>query len=59
MKKTETRGRKPNADKGLETKKTYGVYLTATENKAIIKKHGSRTKAILTTIGADIKQLKK
>lgn len=36
--------------KDKDKKKHYPVSLTETENKAIIKQHGSRTKAILKTI---------
>jgi len=41
-------GRKTKADN--EKKKPYQVSLTDRENSLIIKKHGSRTAAILKTI---------
>lgn len=55
MAKQETRGRKPNSDKGKEVKQSSAVYLYPSEKKKIIKKHGSLTAAILTTIKTDKK----
>lgn len=53
-KETKKLGRPP---KGKEAKKSYNVYLQPTDKAAIIKEHGSLTKAIETTI--PIKQAKK
>jgi hypothetical protein len=42
----ETRGRKPNADKGKEVKISRGVYLYPKQLKRIEKRFGSLTKYI-------------
>jgi hypothetical protein len=46
VQKKSPRGRKSNASKGLEVRKPCKVYLTETEQKALIKKHGSLQLAI-------------
>ena len=46
-KPTKKLGRPPD---GKEAKKSYNVYLEPTDKDAIVKKHGSLTKAIETTI---------
>jgi hypothetical protein len=56
MSKEETRGRKPNSEKGKEVKQSSAVYLYPSEKKKIIKKHGSLTAAILTTIDKQTKK---
>lgn len=49
-KKKETRGRKKNAELGMEVKKSSAVYLYPSQKEKILAKHGTLTKAILTTI---------
>jgi len=44
------RKRGPKKNPLKEKKESYTVSLTATENNKIIKQHGTRTAAILTTI---------
>ncbi len=41
---------RPALKKGIEKKSSYTVSITLTEKTKIVKRHGSLTRAILTTI---------
>jgi len=50
LQKKSKRGRKSNAEKGLEVRKGRKAYLTDTELEAIVKKYGSLQLAVNTLL---------